>query len=189
MVSRMPPHENAPLLPPKPIDRLVSPLVRFMHVETASGVVLLIATVAALLVANSPLGAAAHRFWMTPLAIEVGPFALRLTLEQWIDDGLMTIFFFVVGLEVKRELLLGELRDVRRAMLPVVAAVGGMIAPACIYLVLQHGQPGERGWGIPMATDIAFVVGWMALLGRRVPHGLRAMVLVLAIVDDIGQSW
>jgi NhaA family Na+:H+ antiporter len=96
------------------------------------------------------------------------------------------IFFFVIGLEVKRELVLGELRDVRRATLPIVAALGGMLAPAGIYLTLQFGQPGERGWGIPMATDIAFVVGCMALLGPRVPHGLRVMLLSLAIADDIG---
>jgi NhaA family Na+:H+ antiporter len=178
--------EQNPLLPSEPIDRLVNPLVRFMHVEIAGGVALLAATVVSLLLANSPLAAAVHHFWMTPLGIEAGSFQLRLSLEHWINDGLMTIFFFVVGLEIKRELVLGDLRDVRRAMLPIVAAIGGMIAPACIYLALQHGQPGQRGWGIPMATDIAFVVGCMAILGRRVPHGLRVMVLTLAIVDDIG---
>jgi NhaA family Na+:H+ antiporter len=182
----MPTDESHPLLKSEPIDRLVNPLVRFLHVEIAGGVALLAATAAALLLANSPLAAAADHFWMTPLGIDAGSFQLRMTLEHWIDDGLMTIFFFVVGLEVKRELVLGELRDVRRAMLPIAAAIGGMIAPACIYLALQQGQPGQRGWGIPMATDIAFVVGCMAILGRRVPHGLRVMVLSLAIVDDIG---
>jgi NhaA family Na+:H+ antiporter len=111
---------------------------------------------------------------------------MRHPLYHWINDGLMVIFFFVIGLEVKRELVLGELRDIQRAALPIAAAIGGMVAPALIYLLLQAGQPGQRGWGIPMATDIAFVVGCMAVLGDRVPHGFRVMILTLAIADDIG---
>jgi NhaA family Na+:H+ antiporter len=161
-------------------------VARFLHVEAASGAVLLAATAAALAAANSPWAESFHHFWATPVGFEAGGFRLRMSLEHWINDGLMAVFFFVVGLEVKRELVLGELREPRKAALPIVAALGGMIVPAGIYLSLQHGQPGERGWGIPMATDIAFVVGCMALLGSRVPRGLRVAILSLAIVDDIG---
>jgi len=178
-------HEHLPI-PREPVHRLTAPFVRFLHVQSASGVVLLLATAVALFLANSDAADAVHHFWMTPIGIEIGDFSLRYPLEHWVNDALMAIFFFVVGLEVKRELVLGELREVRKASLPIAAALGGMIAPAAIYLSLQHGQPGESGWGIPMATDIAFVVGCMAVLGDRVPHGLRVMLLSLAIVDDIG---
>jgi NhaA family Na+:H+ antiporter len=179
--------EPSPLaLPTEPVDRLIAPFERFLHVEAAGGIVLLACTVVALTIANSPLGEAYHQWWHTPVAVEFGAFQLRKTLEHWINDGLMTLFFFVVGLEVKRELVLGELRDPRAAALPIAGAIGGMIVPAGIYLVLIGSSPAARGWGIPMATDIAFVVGCMAVLGRRVPHGLRVMLLSLAIADDIG---
>ncbi len=177
-------HDDLP--PSEPISRLVKPIVRFLHVEAASGGVLLVATIVALILANSPAAAWVEHFWQTPLSVAAGKFAFQLTIEQFINDGLMAVFFFVVGLEVKRELVLGELRDVRRAALPIAAALGGMIVPAGIYLALQSGQPGERGWGIPMATDIAFVVGCLSVMGSRVPHGLRVMMLTLAIADDIG---
>jgi len=183
------PHKDKvapPDWPVEPIQRIVNPLIRFLHVETASGFILLLATVVALVLANSPAEQGYRAFWETPVALQVGSFSLDHSLQEWINDGFMVIFFFVIGLEVKRELVLGELRDVRRATLPIVAALGGMLAPAGIYLTLQFGRPGERGWGIPMATDIAFVVGCMALLGPRVPHGLRVMLLSLAIADDIG---
>ncbi len=183
------PHKDKgspPDWPVEPIQRIVNPLVRFLQVETASGFILLLATVVALVLANSPAQQGYRAFWETPVTLQVGSFSLEHSLQEWINDGFMVIFFFVIGLEVKRELVLGELRDVRRATLPIVAALGGMLAPAGIYLALQWGQPGERGWGIPMATDIAFVVGCMALLGPRVPHGLRVMLLSLAIADDIG---
>ena len=172
--------------PVEPIDRVVAPLVRFLHVESAAGVVLLACTLTALVLANSAWSEAFLGFWNQPLGIQVGQAELAHSLKHWINDGLMAIFFFVIGLEVKRELVLGELRDPRRAALPVAAALGGMIAPASLYLALQYGQIAMRGWGIPMATDIAFVVGCMALLGPRVPHSLRVMLLSLAIADDIG---
>lgn len=175
-----------PPLPREPVHRITTPIVRFLHVQSASGVVLLLATIAALAIANSEAAEAFHHFWMTPIGISVGSFSMNLSLEHWVNDGLMAIFFFVVGLEVKREIVLGELRELRKAALPIAAALGGMLAPALIYLSLQRGQPGESGWGIPMATDIAFVVGCMAVLGNRVPNGLRVMLLSLAIVDDIG---
>jgi NhaA family Na+:H+ antiporter len=141
----------------------------------------------ALTLANSPYRDAYRGFWQTPLAFEWGGFHMRYSLQLWINDGLMAIFFFVVGLEVKREMVWGELREFKKAVLPIAAALGGMVVPAAIYLSLQYGSPGERGWGIPMATDIAFVVGCMALIGpRRIPNGLRVMILTLAIADDIG---
>ena len=174
-------------LPVAPVRRLTRPLARFLEIESASGVVLLICAVVALILANSAAADAYHKFWHTPIVIEVGAFRLGGELGHFIiNDVLMTIFFFVVGLEIKRELVAGELRDPRKAALPVIAAVGGMLVPAAIFLALQYGKPGDRGWGIPMATDIAFVVGIMALLGKRVPFGLKIMVLTLAIADDIG---
>ena len=173
-------------LPLEPIHRFTAPLERFMHVEAASGIVLLGATIAALILANSPWSGVFLGFWSTEVGLSIGSFEMHHSLKHWINDGLMAIFFFVIGLEVKRELVIGELRDPRRAALPVFAALGGMVVPALIYLSLQWGEPSARGWGIPMATDIAFVVGCMAILGRRVPLGLRVMVLSLAIADDIG---
>ncbi|MDD5558994.1 Na+/H+ antiporter NhaA [Candidatus Methylomirabilis sp.] len=173
-------------LPTKPVDRIIEPLARFLRVEAASGVLLLFVTCIALALANSPFANAFLSLWQTPFGFTLGPFEMNYSLRYWINEGLMTIFFFVVGLEVKRELVLGELRDLRTASLPIIAAVGGMVIPASLYLAGQLGQPGERGWGIPMATDIAFVVGCLAVLGTRVPPGLRIVLLSLAIADDIG---
>ena len=173
-------------MPRQPVHRLTEPLARFLHIQTASGVVLIVAALAALIAANSPYSEQYLGFWKTNVVFSFGEFEFRHSLKHLINDALMTVFFFAVGLEVKRELVLGELRDLRQAVLPIAAAIGGMVAPAVIYLGLQHGQQGARGWGIPMATDIAFVVGCMALLGSRVPHGLRIMLLTLAIADDIG---
>jgi NhaA family Na+:H+ antiporter len=173
-------------LPSRPIRRLTGPIGRFMQVQAASGIVLLLATLLALAVANSRWSASFLAFWETELGVTFGSFEISHSLKHWVNDGLMGIFFFVIGLEVKRELVIGELRDLRAAALPIFAAVGGMIVPAAIFLSLQAGAPGMRGWGIPMATDIAFVVGCMAILGSRVPAGLRVMLLSLAIADDIG---
>ena len=173
-------------LPQERIHRLVGPLLRFMHVEAAGGIVLLAATLAALALANSPLSEDFLALWKTKVGFSWGEFEMQYSLKHWINDGLMGIFFFVVGLEVKRELVLGELRDPRRAALPFAAALGGMIAPAALYLALMTGTPEARGWGIPMATDIAFAVGCLAIVGTRVPPSLRIVLLSLAIVDDIG---
>ncbi len=173
-------------LPEERIHRLVSPLVRFMHVEAAGGIVLLALTVTALALANSPLSEDFLALWKTKIGFSWGEFEMRYSLKHWINDGLMGIFFFVVGLEVKRELVLGELRDPRRAALPLAAALGGMIVPAAVYLAFMTGTPEARGWGIPMATDIAFAVGCLAILGARVPASLRIVLLSLAIADDIG---
>ena len=173
-------------LPTRPIKRLTGPIGRFMHVQAASGIVLLGTTVVALFLANSPWREAFLAIWETELAFSIGDLEISHSIKHWINDGLMGVFFFVIGLEVKRELVTGELRDPRSAALPIFAAVGGMLIPAAIYLFLQAGEPGMRGWGIPMATAIACVVGCMAILGPRVPAGLRVMLLSLAIVDDIG---
>jgi len=174
-------------LPVAPVERLMRPLARFLRIESASGIVLFACALVALVVANSPAADSYHAFWHTPVWLEIGPRRIGGTLGHFVvNDVLMTIFFLVVGLEIKRELVAGELRDPRKAALPVIAALGGMLAPAVLFLVLHHGKPGDRGWGIPMATDIAFVVGVMALLGRRVPFGLKIAILSLAIVDDIG---
>jgi len=175
-----------PEVPREPIDRLVDPLVRFMHVESAGGVVLAVCAALALFLANSGWADAYVGIWKIQVGFQLGDFAIVHSLKHWINDGLMVLFFFVIGLEVKRELVTGDLKDLRSAALPVAAALGGMFVPAGLYLALQWGEAGQRGWGIPMATDIAFVVGCMALLGPRIPRGLRVLLLSLAIADDIG---
>jgi Na+:H+ antiporter, NhaA family len=166
--------------------RLVAPIVQFLRIESSGGLVLLLFTVAALVLANGTLWTAFQSFLQTPFGVTLGHFALVKPLLLWINDGLMTLFFFVVGLEIKRELVCGELADRRKALLPVVAAAGGMVVPAVVYCLWLRGRPGWRGWGVPMATDIAFVVGFLTLLGARVPNGLKVLLLVLAIADDIG---
>jgi NhaA family Na+:H+ antiporter len=183
-------HRTNPHLPVPPIRRFTRPLARFLQIESASGFVLLLCTVVAIVFANSPAADAYHKFWHTPVHLQIGAFQLGGELGHFfVNDVLMTIFFFVVGLEIKRELVAGELRDPRKAALPVAAALGGMLVPAGLYMALQvnqFGQPAFRGWGVPMATDIAFVVAIMAVLGKRVPFGLKIMLLSLAIADDIG---
>jgi len=163
----------------------VRPLEEFLSTETLGGILLLVAAMAALVWANAP-GDSYHDFWSSHIVIDLDIASIDLDLAGWVNDALMAIFFFVVGLEIKRELLRGELADVRRAALPVAAALGGMIAPALLYLALNAGTEGERGWGVPMATDIAFAIGVMALLGRRVPVSLKVFLLALAIADDLG---
>jgi len=171
--------------PPSPAGWAHS-LTQFLTVEAAGGIVLLASASVALAVANSPFAGGYEAFWKTPVGISAGALVMEHSLRHWINDGLMAVFFLVVGLEVKRELVIGELRERRAAMLPLAAAAGGMLVPAAAYLALQWGREGAAGWGIPMATDIAFVVGCLAVLGPRVPHGLRIFVLSLAIIDDIG---
>ena len=173
-------------LPSGPIDRWLAPLVRFLHIEAASGVVLLVCTAVALVLANSPAAEWFANVWKTRVSLSLGGLSLSGDVGHLVvNDGLMTIFFFVVGLEVKREMVHGELRDPAKALVAVFAAIGGVLIPAGIYLALQWGEAGQRGWAIPMATDIAFVVGVLALFGKRVPLGLKILLLSLAIVDDI----
>jgi Na+:H+ antiporter, NhaA family len=172
--------------PRQRIDRLTAPIRRFLQIEAASGAVLLACTLVALALSNSTLAEEYLGFWRTNVALEVGAVRIEHSLQHWINDGLMALFFFAVGLEVKRELVHGELREARRAVLPVAAALGGMVVPAGIYLALVPDGAAEHGWGIPMATDIAFVVGCMAVLGSRITPGLRVLLLTLAVADDIG---
>ena len=160
-------------------------LREFIHDEAFGGILLLACAVVALIWANSPWGDAYDQLWSTELALGTVQFHLTESLRHWVNDGLMAIFFFVVGLEIKREVLVGELASPRRAALPAVAALGGAILPAVIFILLNRGTPGAAGWGIPMATDIAFALGVLALLGDRVPLGLKVFLAALAIVDDI----
>ncbi len=166
--------------------RFLRPLLRFTHVASAGGIILLLAAIAALVWANAPFGDTYDEFWETYLEISIGPLHLKESLRHFVNDGLMAIFFFVVGLEIKRELVVGDLRDPKAAALPAFAALGGMIVPAAFYLIIVGGGDAARGWGIPMATDIAFSLGVISLLGRRVPVGAKLFLLALAIVDDIG---
>ena len=168
------------------IEPVLRPIAQFLHIEAAGGIVLLTCTALALVLANSRWSNQFAEIWETRAGFAIGPFELFKTLSHWINDGLMTIFFFLVGLEIKREIVFGELQELRKAALPAAAALGGMIAPALIYLLVIGGRPGHQGWGIPMATDIAFVVGFLTLLGSRIPFGLKILLLTLAIVDDIG---
>lgn len=173
-------------LPKELVDSLTNPFVRFLHIESAGGAILLLFTVAALVLSNSPWADSFEHIWETQVGIQIDSHELVRSLRDWINDGLMTLFFFLVALELKRGLVLGELNKPRMAALSIAAALGGMIVPAAIYLLLQSGQPGQNGWGTVMATDTAFVIGCLALLGSRIPQSLRVFMLSLAIVDDIG---
>ncbi|MFN8520808.1 MAG: Na+/H+ antiporter NhaA [Chloroflexota bacterium] len=165
--------------------RLLDPLREFLREEAAGGLVLVVAAIAALVLANSPWSEGWASLWSTDLGIEAGGAHWGMSLHHWVNDGLMVVFFLVVGLEIKRELVMGELREPRTAILPIVAAVGGAVLPAIIYLALNQGGPGASGWGVPMATDIAFALGVLALVGRGLPAGLRLFLATLAIVDDL----
>lgn len=158
----------------------------FLHGQVTGGVILLICAVVALLIANTPSLSHLSRIWDEVLSIKISDFSLEMPLLYWVNDGLMAIFFFVVGLEIKREILVGELCTVKQALLPVFAAVGGMVVPALIYSFFNAGTEGQNGWGIPMATDIAFAIGIISLLGNKVPLGLKVFLTALAIVDDLG---
>lgn len=187
----------AELSPPPPIPgvfrparqlakAIAGPISSFLHIQAASGLLLLAAAVAALAWANSPWHEWYEHLWHFPITFGAGSFTFTRSIHFWINDALMVVFFFVVGLEIRRELHDGELSEPKRAALPAIAALGGMLAPALIYHVINRGTPGKDGWGVPMATDIAFAVGVLALLGKRVPAAIRVLLLALAIIDDIG---
>lgn len=191
--------DDKPLPPPKPSHppgswaparrvavRALAPVERFLAVEASSGVALLVTAAVALAWANSPLAWAYEALWHAPLGFTVGPLTVENDLHFWVNDGLMTVFFFVVGLEIRREVSRGELSTPKRAALPLAAALGGMLVPALIYVGFNLGRASVRGWGVPMATDIAFAVGMFALLGARVSPALRILLLALAVVDDVG---
>ncbi|MBL9017842.1 MAG: Na+/H+ antiporter NhaA [Myxococcales bacterium] len=164
---------------------ITSPIQRILAIEAASGIILLVATAVALTWANLWPGSYAE-LWHTPIGGRVGPWSYEQPLHFWVNDGLMTIFFFVVGLEIRREIFEGELASFKKAALPLAAAVGGMVVPAVIFAVLNMGRAGTAGWAVPMATDIAFAVGVLTLLGSRVSPPLRVLLLALAVIDDIG---
>jgi len=171
----------------KPLGVRVSLLTQeFARQAASGGIVLLICTISALLWRNMPGGESYVHFWETKLSFTLGDWSLSESLLHWINDGLMVIFFFVVGLEIKREVISGELASVRKAALPVAGAIGGMLFPAALYLFFNAGGPGERGWGIPMATDIAFTLGILTLMGSRIPLSLKVFFTALAIADDLG---
>jgi NhaA family Na+:H+ antiporter len=171
--------------PTQPVDVILAPFRSFTSSSASSGLLLLAAAIVALIWANSAWASTYAELWSSKLSISIGELSLSETLLHWINDGLMALFFLVVGLEIKRELLVGELDTPRGAVLPIAAAVGGAVLPAVIYLAVLQGGPGSEGWGIPMATDIAFALGVLALLGSRIPLGLRVFLTALAIVDDL----
>jgi NhaA family Na+:H+ antiporter len=165
---------------------VLRPLQDFLSTSTASAFLLLIAAVVALVWANSPFGESYDSLWHTEIGLGVGSWSIELDLQHWVNDALMALFFLVVGLEIKREVLQGELRDPKAAALPAIAAIGGMAVPALLYVALNAGGAGASGWGIPMATDIAFALGVLTLAARHAPAAIKPFVLTLAIVDDIG---
>ena len=162
------------------------PFERFFQLEAASSIILFGATLAALILANSGLGEWYEQFWQQKLTVGLSDFRLSKSLLLWINDGLMALFFLLIGLEIKREIFVGELNQVRRAMLPVSAALGGIFVPLAVFLWLNGSSPGADGWGIPMATDIAFTLGILKLLGKRAPLGLKVFLTAYAIIDDLG---
>jgi NhaA family Na+:H+ antiporter len=174
------------LLPSEPADRLTRPFIRFLRIEAMAGVVLLLSALIALVLSNTVWSAQFLSFWEMHAGFTIGGLEFSRSLKHWINDGLMTLFFFVIALELKRELVLGELRSPRMAALPVAAALGGMVVPAGLFLLLVGDEPGVSGWGTVMSTDTAFVIGCLAILGSRVPQSLRLFLLSLAIFDDIG---
>ncbi len=168
------------------VTNIISPFQRFFEIEASGGIVLLFFTLVAILWANSAWGDIYNRLWEYELSIGIGKYTISNTILHWINDGLMAIFFFVVGLEIKREILVGELSSPRKAALPIFAAIGGMLLPALIYSVMNKNAETASGWGIPMATDIAFSLAVLSLLGKRVPLSLKVFLVAFAIVDDLG---
>ncbi|VAX10426.1 Na+/H+ antiporter NhaA type [hydrothermal vent metagenome] len=170
----------------KSFDKVITPFEEFIHRQTTSGMLLMATAILALILANSALAGFYADLQHLMISISIGSWSLEKSLHHWVNDGLMALFFFVVGLELKREILVGELADLRKASLPMIAAIGGMIVPALIYLLFNPDGEAARGWGIPMATDIAFAIGALVLLAHRVPKALITFLVALAIVDDLG---
>ncbi len=168
------------------IDMLLKPINNFLKNESVAGSLLFMCAVIAMIWTNSPLKESYHHLWETHFTIRFGNFEVSKTLHYWINDGLMSVFFFVVGLELKREIIGGELSTFKKAVLPIGAAIGGMVVPALIFIGLNPYSPASSGWGIPMATDIAFALGVLILLGKRVPVSIKLFLTALAITDDLG---
>jgi NhaA family Na+:H+ antiporter len=176
---------SLPQIDQRPVRRLVEPLLRFVRLESAGSIVLLLATIAAVVMASSAFAPRYFSFLDYPIGFSAGDSLFQWPVQLWVNDGLMAIFFLSVGLEVKRELRVGELTSVRRALLPVLAALGGVVVPATLYILLNQDGGGASGWGVPIATDIAFSLAVLAVFGRRIPLGLKIFLVTLAIVDDI----
>jgi NhaA family Na+:H+ antiporter len=170
----------------KTFNRVYTPFEHFLHAQTTTGIILMSMTIIALLLANSPFGEFYSHLFHTKIAFSFGESTISYSMHHWINDGLMAIFFFIVGLEIKREILVGELSDIKVAILPILAALGGMVLPALIYLSINYNTESAMGWGIPMATDIAFAISALVLLGNRVSPALVTFLVALAIVDDLG---
>jgi len=170
----------------KAFKKIATPFEHFLHAQMTTGAVLMFMTILALILANSPIAEIYAHFFHMKVDFDVGTWKISHTVHHWINDGLMAIFFFIIGLEIKREITVGELSNIKVAMLPILAAIGGMVFPALIYLSINSGTAGANGWGIPMATDIAFAISAMVLLGKRVPPALVTFLVALAIVDDLG---
>ncbi len=170
----------------KAFKKVATPFEHFIHAQTTTGMILMFMTILALILANSPLTESYAHFFHTKVDLNVGSWELSHTIHHWINDGLMAIFFFIIGLEIKREVLVGELSNMKVAILPILSAIGGMVFPALIYLSITSGTEGVNGWGIPMATDIAFAISALVLLGKRIPTALVTFLVALAIVDDLG---
>lgn len=170
----------------KAFTKVLTPFEEFIHRQTTSGFLLMGTVILALLLANGFLADSYQHFIHTPIGLRIGDWGLEMSMHHWVNDALMALFFFVVGMELKREIMVGELADLRKAALPIVAAIGGMIVPALIYFAINHEGDVARGWGVPMATDIAFAVGALVLLANRVPKALITFLVALAIVDDLG---
>ena len=170
----------------KTFKKIATPFEHFLHAQTTTGLILMLMTLLALLLANSPFAEPYLHFFHTKIDVFIGSFGISKSIHHWINDGLMAIFFFIIGLEIKREVLVGELSNIKVAMLPILAAIGGMVLPALIYLSINYYGDGAEGWGIPMATDIAFAVSALVLLGNRVSTPLVTFLVALAIVDDLG---
>jgi NhaA family Na+:H+ antiporter len=170
----------------KAFKRVSTPLEHFIHAQTTTGLILMMMTIVALILANSPLSQIYQDFFHINIDFNVGSWKLSNTIHHWINDGLMAIFFFIIGLEIKRNILVGELSSIKVAILPILSAIGGMIMPAVLYLLVNNGTDGVNGWGIPMATDIAFAISALVLLGNRISPSLVTFLIALAIVDDLG---
>lgn len=167
-------------------SRVLTPFEEFIHRQTTSGLLLMGSAIIALILANGAFAEAYRHLIHTPISLNIGSWVMNMSMHHWVNDGLMALFFFVVGLELKREIMVGELSDLRQAALPIIAAVGGMVVPALIYLAFNHDSQAALGWGVPMATDIAFAVGVLVLLASRVPKALITFLVALAIADDLG---
>jgi NhaA family Na+:H+ antiporter len=171
---------------PSPIDKITAPVNKFIHQEHTSGIVLFISVLVAIIWVNSPLQHFYHDLWDIKLSLGFGDYVLDHSLHLWINDGLMAVFFFVIGLELKREFMAGELSSLKKASLPMVAALGGMLVPALIYFFINKGTTSEHGWGIPMATDIAFALALLSIAGKHIPTSVKVFLSALAVADDLG---